>query len=156
MASLATAIGCSMTDISFTNLQVNPDAGASPRELKEAQYRLPALPKMSIVFNINAAILSPILTVLFALVNRHAFLENAGYLIIMIAYFTFGSLVAVASCIFDYKATCVYNKSTTKKRTFVDFAEICDGCVFVTYMASLVIFTSGAIFEFYLVSNIVA
>ena len=66
-----------MTDISFTNLQVNPDAGASPRELKEAQYRLPALPKMSIVFNINAAILSPILTVLFALVNRHAFLENA-------------------------------------------------------------------------------
>ena len=110
-----------MTDISFMNLQVNPDAGANSSELKEAQYRLHALPKMSIVININAAILSAILIVLVAIINRHALLENVSYFITMIACFTSGSLVAVVSCIFDYKASCIYNKST-KKRMFVDIA----------------------------------
>jgi hypothetical protein len=73
----------------------------------------------------------------------------------MIAYFAFVSFIAVASCIFDYKATCIYNKSTTKKRMFVDIAEICDGCAFVTFIASLAIFTFSAMFEVYLVCNIV-
>jgi len=121
--------------------------------LHEFQYRLPSLPKASVIANINAAILAAILTVVFTMVNQHKFIDSILYFSNLILCFTFGAIVAVLSCVFDYKARTIYRASASKKLFLIDVGEIYDATALCIFIASLGIFVWGSYLTIFLVRS---
>lgn len=119
--------------------------------IEQTSYRIPAMPKLSIIVNINAAILAAIMTVVFTIIDQHKFIDTVVRFSSLILCFTFGSAVSLLSCAFDYKARKIYDGSASKKVLLLDVAEIFDMCAFMIFVASLAIFVWGAYMGFYLV-----
>ena len=119
--------------------------------LNDRPYSLPAMPKLSIIININAAILVAILTVVFTVMNHHKLIETIIMFSNLMLCFTFGAIVSILSCLFDYKARAIYSSGASKKLLLVDVAEIYDVCAFMIFAASLMIFVWGSYLTFYLV-----
>ena len=119
--------------------------------LSDTPYSLPSMPKLSIIININAAILAAILTVVLTIMNQHRFIESIITFSSLILCFTFGAAVSTLSCLFDYKARMIYNTAESKKILLIDVAEIYDMCAFMIFVASLAIFSWGSYMTFYLV-----
>lgn len=122
-------------------------------QLYDFEYRLPPLPKVSVIANVNAAILAAILAVTLTLLDQHKFIDTVIYFSGLIPCFTFGAIVAVLSCFFDYRARTIYNKSISKKLLLIDIGEIHDACALWIFVASLTIFTWGCYLTFYLLRN---
>ncbi len=59
------------------------------RAISDSQYRLPMLPKISVILNINSAILAMILTVVFTIIDQHRLVDSIVYLSHLIFCFTF-------------------------------------------------------------------
>jgi hypothetical protein len=118
-----------------------------------SEYRLPSLPKLSIIANINSAMLAAILTVVFTLVNQRSFIESIVYFSNLILCFGLGSIVAALSCIFDYMARNIYSNRSFKKLVIVDVAEIYETCALCVFVASLAILTWGLYMTFHLLRN---
>jgi hypothetical protein len=131
--------------------RVNSDWESCVSALNERPYSLPAMPKLSIIININAAILVAILTVVFTVMNHHKLIETIITFSNLMLCFTFGAIVSILSCLFDYKARAIYSSGASKKLLLVDVAEIYDVCAFIIFAASLMIFVWGSYLTFYLV-----
>ena len=127
------------------------DSHLSP--LNDSPYSLPAMPKLSIIININAAILAAILTVVFTVMSHHKLIETIITFSNLMLCFTFGAIVAILSCLFDYKARAIYSAGASKKLLHADIAEIYDVCAFIIFSASLMIFVCGLYLTFYLVRS---
>jgi hypothetical protein len=130
---------------------VDSDWDSRLSTLNDRPYSLPAMPKLSIIININAAILVAILTVVFTVMNHHKLIETIITFSNLMLCFTFGAIVAILSCLFDYKARAIYSVGAPKKRLLADVAEIYDVCAFMIFAASLMIFVWGSYLTFYLV-----
>jgi hypothetical protein len=109
-------------------------------------YRLPALPKMSAIANINAAIAATILTVVFTIVNQHKLIESIVDFSNLILCFAFGAGVSLLSCVLDYRSRRLYRSAVGAKAYFVDVGNIYDSCAFCVFVASLAIFVFGCFF----------
>ncbi len=131
--------------------QHHSDWDSSLSTSNDRSYSLPAMPKLSIIININAAILVAILTVVFTVMNHHKLIETIITFSNLMLCFTFGAIVAILSCLFDYKARAIYISGASKKLILVDVAEIYDICAFIIFAASLMIFVWGSYLTFYLV-----
>jgi len=146
-------MGRAMSNVTLVNFQSHPGRGANSPAGEESEYKLPRMPKLSLIININAAILAAILTVVFTIINQHKFIENIVHFSNLILCFAFGGIIAVMSCFFDYKARVIYTRAASKKRLIADVAETYDSCAFVIFGASLAIFAWGLYLTFYLVRN---
>lgn len=131
--------------------RVDSDWDSCLSTLNDRHYSLPSMPKLSIIININAAILVAILTVVFTVMNHHRLIETIITFSNLMLCFTFGAIVAILSCLFDYKARSIYSAGASKKRFLADVAEIYDVCAFIIFTASLVIFVWGLYLTFSLV-----
>ena len=119
--------------------------------LSDRPYSLPTIPKLSIIININAVILVAILTVVFTVMNHHKLIETIITFSNLMICFTFGAVVSILSCLFDYKARSIYSSGGSKKLLLADVAEIYDVCAFIIFAASMMIFVWGSYLTFYLV-----
>ncbi|MGA8172298.1 MAG: hypothetical protein WB816_15910 [Methylocystis sp.] len=142
-----------MSDIVMTKHYRDLDRADDLPLLGVSEYRLPSLPKLSVIANMNSAILAMILTVVFTLINQHGFVESIVYFSNLILCFGLGSIIAAASCVFDYMARRIYNSGGYKKLVIMDIAEIYDACALCVFVASLAIFTWGLYMTFHLLRN---
>jgi hypothetical protein len=117
------------------------------------RYRLPRLPKASLIANLNATILAAILTVIFAISDQHKLIESIIYFSSLIPCFALGAAAAISSCFFDYKAKAIYAKSVSDIILLLGVAEIYDACALWIFITSLAIFTWGSYSTLYLLRN---
>jgi hypothetical protein len=83
--------------------------------------------------------------------NHHKLIETIIMFSDLMLCFTFGAIVSILSCLFDYKARAIYSSGASKKLLLVDVAEIYDVCAFMIFAASLMMFVWGSYLTFYLV-----
>lgn len=146
-------MGRTVSNVTRVDFRHHPGRGKSSSEYDDLDYKLPRLPKLSLIINIIAAILAAILTVVFTIINQHKFIENIVHFSNLILCFAFGGIIAIMSCLLDYKARVGYASAPSKKTIIADVAEIYDFCAFVIFSASLAIFAWGLYLTFYLVRN---
>ena len=117
------------------------------------RYRLPRLPKLSLIANVNAAIMAAILTIIFTIPDQHKLAVPSSYFLYLVSFFAFGAAAAISSCFFDYKAKETYSKSVSDIVLLLGVAEIYDACALWIFITSLAIFAWGSYSTLYLLHN---
>jgi hypothetical protein len=110
---------------------------------EEDQYKMPLVPKIALILNINATMWAATITVVVTVLRHNNNIENIVAISNLILCFIVGAVVAGLSCCCDYAARRLYKIEASKKVARSSFAEICDVSAIGIVLASFGILVWG-------------